>query len=127
MPDDIKQDDYLRTFTGKRFHMLGDDPDEIDIMDIAHALSHVNRFTGHTTHPYSVAAHSIFVADIVDHLYGFNPERMLAALMHDASEAYLADIASPIKHLLPDYQALEKLYAGDTQAAIRLLRAHAAA
>lgn len=62
------------------------------IDDIAHALSQINRFTGHTSKPYSVAEHSCRVSDLLPD--GFR----LAGLLHDAAEAYLGDMASPLKH-----------------------------
>jgi hypothetical protein len=82
---------WIQTFTGKKFYPFNPKPEDIDIRDIAHALSNICRFTGHTKRFHSVAAHSIGVAQLV-------PESMqLQALLHDASEAYLCDIARPIK------------------------------
>lgn len=92
--------DYIRTFTGKKLH-IEPKPEDIDIRDIAHSLSLAPRWGGHSTFPYTVAAHSIYVSRIVP--VGFH----LFALLHDASEAYLADIPSPMKVLLPDYKLLE--------------------
>lgn len=62
------------------------------IGDIAHALSHLCRFTGHCEPLYTVAEHSCRVADLCP------PDERLAGLLHDASEAYLGDVASPLKH-----------------------------
>lgn len=92
---------YILTFTGKEFHFLSDDLSEICLEDIAKALSHVNRYTGHTNLPYSVAEHAIHVASILP------PELQLMGLLHDGSEAYLNDISSPLKSLLPDYRNIE--------------------
>lgn len=64
------------------------------IDDIAHALSLLNRFTGHTRVAYSVAEHSCRVAELV---HETRPDLVLEALLHDASEAYLGDVASPLK------------------------------
>lgn len=89
------------TFTGHRFWPLDPRSDEVDIADIAHALSNVTRFTGHTREFYSVAQHSVYVSELVP------PEFALWGLLHDASEAYLADIASPVKRQWPVYKAYE--------------------
>lgn len=72
-----------------------------EIEDIAHALSNICRFTGHIPVRYTVAQHCVLCAK------ASLPEYKKAALLHDASEAYLNDIASPIKELLPDYIKLE--------------------
>jgi 5'-deoxynucleotidase YfbR-like HD superfamily hydrolase len=73
----------------------------ICIEDIAHSLSHQCRFNGHLPTFYSVAHHSILTAERVD------PEHKLAALLHDASEAYLCDIPRPIKPHLTNYKEIE--------------------
>lgn len=84
-------DPRIITLTGKLVDPLDLKPADIDIEDIAHALSNLCRFTGHCPKFYSVAQHSCFVASLVPR------ELRLAALLHDASEAYLSDIASPTK------------------------------
>ena len=92
---------YIQTYTGMRVHLPGACPSEIRIGDIAHALSYAPRFAGHTDRFYSVAEHSINVAEIVPDEY------KLQALLHDATEAYLCDIPTPYKRLLTNYKMLE--------------------
>lgn len=79
-------------------------PEDIHIQDIAHALSNVCRFGGHIPRFYSVAQHSCFVAELMPH-----PGR-LEGLMHDAAEAYIGDMVTPIKHLpaMYGFRALEE-------------------
>ena len=92
---------YIETFTGKRFYIARP---EFDIADIAHALAHQCRYTGHTKQFYSIAEHAILVSRITEDLGLGDP---FEALMHDGAEAYLSDISSPWKALLPDYKKLE--------------------
>ena len=82
---------WIVTISGRRVDPLAMRPEDIDIGDIAHALALLNRFTGHTTRPYSVAEHCVRVSWLC------RPEHALWGLLHDASEAYLADIARPVK------------------------------
>lgn len=92
---------WILTHTGKKFFPLDPNPSAVDIEDIAHALSNICRFTGHSNHFYSVAEHSLFVADLL-------PRHLkLAGLLHDASEAYICDVASPVKPYLVNYAAAE--------------------
>jgi len=79
------------TYTGKIVTPLNPDPETICIEDIAHSLANQCRFTGHTKEFYSVAQHSVLVSQLVP------PEDVKWGVLHDASEAYLSDIARPIK------------------------------
>lgn len=100
--DQEYSENSIRTFTGKVFDIKILDPKSICIEDIAHALAFTPRFGGHLKEFYSVAQHSILVSNLLE-----NTDQELAALLHDASEAYLGDVPSPIKKLLPDYKVLE--------------------
>jgi hypothetical protein len=92
----------MQTYTGKLVDLSNFTPEDVRLPDISHALSQINRFTGHTTHPLSVAEHSVMVSKLCP------PEHALWGLLHDASEAYLGDVASPLKAMLPDYRAIEQ-------------------
>jgi hypothetical protein len=96
-----KDKTWIQTFTGRRFNYQDPRPEDIDIQDIAHALSYTTRFGGHLPVLYTVAEHSVRVSRIT------SPENALEALMHDAAEAYLGDVPTPLKRLLPDFQEIE--------------------
>ena len=82
---------WMQTYTGKKFHPLDPKIEDVDINDIAHALSMICRFTGHVKKFYSVGQHSILASYICDY------KDRLSALLHDGSEAYLTDLVRPLK------------------------------
>ena len=82
----------IRTYTGKYVDPFNMRAEDIDIRDIAHHLSLINRYTGATPVAYSVAQHSVAVSR-----HFIDPELRLAGLLHDAGEYVLNDIASPVK------------------------------
>lgn len=94
-------DNWIQTFTGEKFSISDPSIDSISILDIAHALSQLCRYTGHTDRFYSVAEHSVRVAQVLP------KELKLTGLLHDAPEAYLGDVNSPLKAFLPDYREIE--------------------
>lgn len=87
---------FIETFLGERFQPLAPVPSSIFVEDIAHALSNQCRFAGHTRVHYSVAEHSVRVSWLVEE-WGADEAVQLWALMHDASEAYLVDLPTPLK------------------------------
>lgn len=109
----------IRTFTGKIINVLDIKKEDICIEDIAHSLTMQCRFGGHTCCHYSVAEHSLAVQQIISKMYYRIPEPQdfrytppknlleLTALLHDASEAYIMDLPSPIKLLMPLYINIE--------------------
>lgn len=89
----------ILTRTGEHFSF--DAPYRFDIRAIAASLAKLCRFCGHTLDFYSVAQHCVHVSEIVP------AEFALDGLLHDATEAYLGDMSSPLKRLCVDYQAIE--------------------
>ena len=87
--------------SGEYFDLAEPEACAFQVSDIAHALGNICRFTGHTQRFYSVAEHSVLCSYMVP------PEYAMAALMHDAAEAFIGDVSSPLKSLLPDYKAVE--------------------
>ena len=97
----------IKTFSGKFVDPLAMRVEDIYIVDIAHALSNECRYAGHCPEFFSVAQHSMNVAFTAWKLTG-DIETTFAALLHDASEAYLKDMPSPVKWRLRQYVAAEK-------------------
>jgi len=92
----------------KPFYPLDPRPEEIDIQNIAWSLSMQCRFNGHLSYFYSVAQHSVIVSRIVESQYPFDNKLILRALLHDAAEAYVGDVITPIKKLLPRFYEIEE-------------------
>jgi hypothetical protein len=103
-----RKGDWIATASGAKFFPLDPLPSEVSIADIAHALSNQCRFCGHTREFYSVAEHCVYVSRLCA------PEDALWGLLHDASEAYISDIARPVK-VQPEmigYRAIEEMLQG---------------
>lgn len=91
---------FLRTASGRDLILAR--PDAISIEDIAAHLAKINRFNGATAEPYSVAQHSCMVASIL-HQFGHDAATCLWGLLHDAHEAYLGDLTTPVqRHIFGD-------------------------
>lgn len=99
--------DSITTYSKIRFHVLDPDPDDVLIEDIAHALSMLARANGHFPKFFSVAQHSIQCAREAI-ARGYIPSLCMACLLHDASEAYLSDVARPAKQMMTMYLQVEE-------------------
>lgn len=97
----VRRGDWMQTYTGRTFYPLAPRPEDIDVADIAHALSQICRFGAHTRRWYSVAEHAVLVSHAVP------AADALSGLLHDGGEAYVGDMVRPLKYALPDYIAVE--------------------
>lgn len=96
----------ILTYTRVMFDPVHPDAALVDIRDIAHALSMLCRANGHFATFYSVGQHCLNCAAEAK-ARGYSRRVQLACLLHDASEAYLADVTRPVKKELPRYLEIE--------------------
>lgn len=97
----------ITTHSGRNVNIANPDPETIDIGDIAHALTFLCRGGGHTEFFFPVARHCVYCAREAE-ARDCSREVVLACLLHDASEAYMVDLPSPIKDgLFPEYRSYE--------------------
>jgi hypothetical protein len=92
---------FIRTLSGKFLDVLFPQADQIDILDIAHGLSHAARFAGQTQEFYTVAQHCYEAAKRA------SQKNKLAALLHDAPEFVMGDLAAPVKRSIDRYKEIE--------------------
>ena len=100
--------DYITTYSKIHFAPLEPKEKDISIEDIAHALSLMCRANGHFKEFYSVGQHCIYCCEEAIER-GYSNTVALACLLHDASEAYLADITRPVKRNLQNYLEIEEV------------------
>ena len=96
---------WIQTNTGMAVDILDPRPEQLNLRDIAFALSYTNRFCGHIG-AQSVAIHSMMVGDYLAATHGHAVGAW--GYFHDASEAYLGDVSAPLKAALPAYRAIEE-------------------
>jgi hypothetical protein len=102
MSSDIKKP-YILTYSGVKFVLRDSSVDGFKLGDIAHSLSMQCRYTGHTKLFYSVAEHCVLMSRYVE-----DPDCKIVALYHDAVEAYVGDLVTPLKQSLPEYKVIEE-------------------
>lgn len=93
---------WIQTFTGKKVDLLEPTAEMIDIEDIAQSLSMLCRYNGHVKQFYSVAEHSALMSELV------SKDAQIYALLHDAAEAYVTDLPTPLKQVVGGFDALER-------------------
>lgn len=113
-----RQGNWIATFTGTKFYLHDPRVEDVHIEDVAHALSLICRFGGHCSEFYSVAQHSLVVQSIVAEEFKDQHDLQLAALLHDATEAYIGDMVRPLKVSIPAYKIAEDRLAWIIQQAL---------
>lgn len=113
MKTEKNTDQFIQTYNGHAFYPKTGKVTSIDLEDVAHSLSNLCRFSGHCREFYSVAEHSVLVSRIAADLWPTDKNTIWAALLHDATEAYVGDLTSPIKSLLPEFSNIENVVAED--------------
>ncbi|MEE9366983.1 MAG: YfbR-like 5'-deoxynucleotidase [Dehalococcoidales bacterium] len=98
---------WIETYTGLAFSIVDPRPDDVRLVDIAHALSNTCRYNGHCKRFYSVAEHSVHLARFIRYRIYNTRAVALAALLHDAAEAYTGDFPTPFKWALPELKYIE--------------------
>ena len=96
----------LRTQSGKDIDYANFTVSDVDLEDIAHGLSNTCRYGGQCSFFYSVAEHSILVSQVLKNHPALS-HLTKAALLHDAAEAYIVDLPTPLKALCPGYKLIE--------------------
>lgn len=111
---------HIRVGRGSRIvYLLDPKPEDMDIVVIGTALSRIQRFGAHGRGNYSVALHSANVAETLYHR-GESPDVQLWGLLHDAAEAFIGDIVSPLKRQLPEIYEIEGRFQAAIAARFRL-------
>lgn len=109
----MKHDNIMTTATGGYFNFTNPLKSKINVLDIAHSLSNICRFSGHTKEFYSIAEHSVMVYKYcvrygVENDISVTPRTLMYAIMHDAGESFTSDIPKPFKKLFPEVELKEK-------------------
>lgn len=107
LEDDRKGQPWIQTYTGRRFYPLNPRPEDICLLDIARGLSQTCRYNRQTRYFFSTAQHSVLMAREIQKDHPNNWGAVDLALLHDAVDAYLPDVPTPIKPLLTELKAIE--------------------
>lgn len=97
---------YIQTYSTNTYDFVENNPEDINILDIANALAQIPRFSGHLKRPLSVAQHCLTLVAMLGR-GGCDKETQLKGLLHDAHEAYVGDDSSPYKKYLKDHHGID--------------------
>lgn len=86
----------VATTAAGKFSLLNPNPKDVNWLVVANSISKICRFAGNTRGHYSVAEHSVRLADAIARAGG-NRDEQLQALVHDAHEAFCGDVIRPLR------------------------------
>ena len=110
---------WSQSFSGSKYWIMDPMPEDVNMIDIVVGLSNAARFRGQTKYFYSVLQHSVLVSEAVEALAlqrGWSDkeakEAAFEGLFHDSPEAYLGDVARPLKRMraMREYRRVEALW-----------------
>lgn len=88
---------WIQQLYGKALDLDDPRPEQLCLHSMAVALGRINRFGGHTKQPWSVLQHSYVVRNLTCCRAGYrDSDSELWALLHDAHEAMIGDITTPV-------------------------------
>lgn len=111
---------FIQTVNGNEFYPETGKVSTIDEDDIAHSLSNLCRYNGHSRKFYSVAEHAVLVSRIIREMWPDDVEARWAGLHHDDTEAYVGDVTTPLKVLLPKFMGIEDRISRDIAVEFRV-------
>lgn len=111
---------YITTQSGRRLALPELHVNDVSLRDVVHALSMQCRFNGHVRDFYSVAEHSVLVANLAERDHGFGSDISRCALLHDAVEAYVGDFPAPLKRVVTGFKEFETKVEVVVRKALRL-------
>lgn len=117
--DDDREGAFVETYTGERFYPFDPRPSEVRLADVAQGLANTCRFGGQCRSFYSVARHSVLVGRELA-AGGHGPRVQSYGLLHDAGEAYMADLPRPVKAAFPSFERAEERVREAVLAAVEL-------
>lgn len=97
---------WIELASGQKFNPLQPQETRYLLQDIIPALSKICRYNGQTRRYYSVAEHSVHIAEFLRR-EKYDRTIIRTGLMHDAAEAYVGDVVVCLKDLLPEFKRIE--------------------
>lgn len=99
---------FIQTYTGSKWYLEPSKNTEYLLPDIANSLAKLARFNGHSRAFWSVAQHSIILAEQIYKKIG-NKRYALAGLLHDGAESVIGDVPTPFRAMFEEAKNIEDI------------------